>query len=117
MTYLITLLCITLYYTCICVVVQKGFTPLHVAAKYGHVGVASQLLAKGASPGVRGKNGLTPLHVATHYNQGEVAKLLLEAGANPHDAAKVRKRVEKVKVLYKCLAQVFGSSVFHKHLA
>jgi ankyrin len=73
-------------------VLQKGFTPLHIAAKYGHMKVARQLLAKDADPNVQGKNGLTPLHVATHYNNVNVALLLLESKASPHVTAKVRVR-------------------------
>jgi len=73
---------------CLCIL-QKGFTPLHIAAKYGNVPISKILLSKGASPNAEGKNGLTPLHVATHYNSVEVAQLLLERKANPHAAAKV----------------------------
>ena len=70
---------------------QKGFTPLHIAAKYGNIKVARLLLQKEADPNIQGKNGLTPLHVATHYNNVNVALLLLENGASPHCTAKVRK--------------------------
>lgn len=34
---------------------QKGFTPLHVAAKYGKIEVANLLLQKGAPPDASGK--------------------------------------------------------------
>ncbi len=34
----------------ICVFLQKGFTPLHVACKYGKVDVAELLLERGANP-------------------------------------------------------------------
>lgn len=68
---------------------QKGFTPLHVAAKYGKLEVASLLLQKSASPDASGKSGLTPLHVAAHYDNQKVALLLLDQGASPHAAAKV----------------------------
>lgn len=74
-------------------VLQKGFTPLHIAAKYGNIKVARLLLQKDADPNVQGKNGLTPLHVATHYNNVNVALLLLENGASPHCTAKVRARM------------------------
>lgn len=97
---------------------QKGFTPLHVAAKYGKIEVANLLLQKKASPDAAGKvtcvsvgifitsvhstvspsnhrcvcvqSGLTPLHVAAHYDNQKVALLLLNQGASPHAAAKVR---------------------------
>lgn len=68
---------------------QKGFTPLHIAAKYGNIEVVRLLLEKEADRNAEGKNGLTPLHVATHYNHVNVALLLLEKGASPHASAKV----------------------------
>uniref|UniRef100_A0A674P0J3 Ankyrin 3 n=1 Tax=Takifugu rubripes TaxID=31033 RepID=A0A674P0J3_TAKRU len=67
---------------------QKGFSPLHVAAKYGKMEVASLLLHKRAAPDAAGKSGLTPLHVAAHYDNQRVALLLLDQGASPHSAAK-----------------------------
>jgi len=76
-------------YSCVVCKQQKGFTPLHIAAKYGNVPISKILLSNGASPNAEGKNGLTPLHVATHYNSVEVAQLLTENKANPHAAAKV----------------------------
>lgn len=69
---------------------QKGFTPLHIAAKYGQLKVAKLLLQKEANPDIQGKNGLTPLHVATHYNHVSVALLLLNNKASPHATAKVK---------------------------
>ena len=74
-------------------VLQKGFTPLHIAAKYGNVKVARLLLLKEAVTDAPGKNGLTPLHVATHYNHVNVAQLLLENRADWHASAKVSSAV------------------------
>lgn len=68
---------------------QKGFSPLHIAAKYGNVDAAKTLMANGGDANCVGKNGLTPLHVATHYNQIEMVQLLLDKGSNPHAIAKV----------------------------
>jgi ankyrin len=68
---------------------QKGFTALHIAAKYGCIRVANVLLKKNANPNVEGKNGLTPLHVAAHYNHPSMVKLLLDQRASPHSTAKV----------------------------
>uniref|UniRef100_A0A8C3EAD3 Ankyrin-1 n=1 Tax=Corvus moneduloides TaxID=1196302 RepID=A0A8C3EAD3_CORMO len=70
-----------------CLSPQKGFTPLHVAAKYGKVDVAELLLAHDAHPNAAGKNGLTPLHVAVHHNNLEIVKLLLPKGSSPHNSA------------------------------
>uniref|UniRef100_A0A8C0H4M7 Ankyrin 1 n=1 Tax=Chelonoidis abingdonii TaxID=106734 RepID=A0A8C0H4M7_CHEAB len=73
----------------LCVSPQKGFTPLHVAAKYGKVDVARVLLEHDAHPNVAGKvsNGLTPLHVAVQHNNLEIVRLLLPKGSSPHYSA------------------------------
>lgn len=68
---------------------QRGFTPLHVAAKYGNLKVVQMLIRRGTNPNVEGKNGLTPLHVATHYNRVNVALYLLEKNASSQCATKV----------------------------
>jgi len=83
----------------ICFLQQKGFTPLHIAAKYGNVPITKILLQKGANPNVEGKNGLTPLHVATHYNNVDVAQLLLSKKGNPLATAKV--------IILRCFIVVF----------
>jgi len=60
---------------------KKGFTPLHLAAKYGNLKVSNLILEKNHSPEVvdsEGKNGVTPLHVAAHYDHQNVALLLLD---------------------------------------
>jgi len=68
---------------------QKGFTALHISAKYGTVRVARVMMKKGADVNVVGKNGLTPLHVASHYNHSAMVTLLLTGKASPHSTAKV----------------------------
>jgi len=75
---------------CCCVThTQRGFTPLHMAAKFGKLKVARLLLDKGADANVEGKYRLTPLHVATHYGSTDVALLLLDRDAKPQCTAKV----------------------------
>jgi len=91
-------------------VLQKGFTPLHICAKYGTTEVLRVLLTHEFSdPDVPARNGLTPLHVATHYDHMPTARVLLSHGASPrstaqngytplHIAAK-RNRLDIAKVL------------------
>ena len=70
---------------------KDGFTPLHLAARDGHVKVAELLLAAGADANeldVRSWDRVkepgcmyTPLHLAAMEGKAEVAKLLLKKGA------------------------------------
>ena len=68
---------------------QKGFTPLHVTAKYNSVNVARLLLSKGSDANGIGRNDLTSLHVATQYGCTDVVRALLEGGADPNRIASV----------------------------
>src|SRR5262245_49971080 len=65
-----------------------GWTPLHLAAFFGHVDVARVLLDTGADVSAVSQNSLTntPLHAATAGKHAEVALLLLEQGADPFKA-------------------------------
>jgi ankyrin repeat protein len=62
-----------------------GFTLLNLAAKQGHVAVASLLLDKGADPNIATKDGVTPLHMAADNGHLELVRLLLDKGANLHN--------------------------------
>ena len=68
-----------------------GWTPLHLAAFFGHVKVAELLLAHDADVHARSRNqtGNTPLHAALAANHALVAGLLIGKGAdlNTADAA------------------------------
>jgi len=68
---------------------QRGFTALHVAAKYGRTSVVETLLERCNNADVEGRNSLTPLHVATQYNRQQVVVLLLSHQASTHRHAKV----------------------------
>lgn len=69
-----------------------GWTPLHLAAYFGHAGTAAMLLERGADPAARSRNALenTPLHAAAAGGRMEVVRLLVERGADVNaDAAGV----------------------------
>ncbi|XP_057649908.1 ankyrin-2 isoform X39 [Chionomys nivalis] len=59
---------------------ESGFTPLHIAAHYGNVNVATLLLNRGASVDFTARNGITPLHVASKRGNTNMVKLLLDRG-------------------------------------
>uniref|UniRef100_A0A6Q2Z0X2 Ankyrin 3 n=1 Tax=Esox lucius TaxID=8010 RepID=A0A6Q2Z0X2_ESOLU len=60
---------------------RTGFTPLHIAAHYGNINVATLLLNRGAAVDFKARNDITPLHVASKRGNGNMVKLLLERGA------------------------------------
>ncbi|XP_065117830.1 ankyrin-2b isoform X4 [Paramisgurnus dabryanus] len=60
---------------------ESGFTPLHIAAHYGNVNVATLLLNRGAAVDFTARNGITPLHVASKRGNTNMVHLLLERGA------------------------------------
>uniref|UniRef100_A0A8C5NK45 Ankyrin 2 n=1 Tax=Junco hyemalis TaxID=40217 RepID=A0A8C5NK45_JUNHY len=59
---------------------RSGFTPLHIAAHYGNVNVATLLLNRGAAVDFTARNGITPLHVASKRGNTNMVKLLLDRG-------------------------------------
>ncbi len=56
----------------ICVFLQKGFTPLHVACKYGKVDVAELLLERGANPNAAGKVIYQDKHLISQYSSANI---------------------------------------------
>lgn len=63
-------------------VTTHGLTPLHLAARHGHVKVTNVLLENKASLTAVDENGLTPLHIASKHSQAAVLSLLLDAHAD-----------------------------------
>jgi hypothetical protein len=59
-----------------------GETPLHWAAKNGHVEIARVLLQNGAEVNVRNNYGNTPLHYAAIHGHVDILHLLVENGAD-----------------------------------
>jgi ankyrin repeat protein len=65
---------------------SDGWTPLHLAAHFGHTGAVRMLINKGADVAARSRNAManTALHAATAGRSVEVMKVLLECGAGPN---------------------------------
>jgi ankyrin repeat protein len=66
-----------------------GFTPLHLAAYFGHEEAVDLLIAKKANIELLSKNGLgvTPLHSALSNRHEHVARILVFEGANVNSAS------------------------------
>lgn len=64
-----------------------GRSALHIAAEYGHLAVAKELIAGGANVNLMDRDPSyksSPLSTASFHNSLEVAKALLAAGADIH---------------------------------
>ena len=61
-----------------------GWSPLHLAAHYGHAGIVELLLHNNAPVDLRSTNAMTntALHAALAGQRAAVVKLLVEAGAD-----------------------------------
>jgi ankyrin repeat protein len=55
-------------------------TPLHVAAKLGHISIIEMLLAHGANASLKTVHGFTALYVAAVSNQLEAVAVLIASG-------------------------------------
>jgi ankyrin repeat protein len=65
---------------------SDGWTPLHLAAFFGHTGLAQALIDRGAKIEARSSNTMknTSLHAAAAGGQTGVVELLLKHGADPN---------------------------------
>ena len=53
-----------------------GQSPLHIAARYGHIEAAKILICFGASTWITDIQGRTPLHISAEYNKEEMCTFL-----------------------------------------
>jgi len=61
---------------------SNGFTPLILAAYFGHTSIVKYLLEQGANVDQRDKNGWTALIYASYYNYYDIAQILLDHSAS-----------------------------------
>ena len=63
---------------------EHGFSPLGLAAHFGHEDIVRLLLLKGADPNLPSQNGyhVYPIHAAVTSNFESITKMLIEAGAD-----------------------------------
>ncbi len=83
-----------------------GYTPLHAAARGGHLKCAELLLAKGVRANLRDAEGNTPLALAATHGRGEMVGLLLSRGASPRDGDLAGSTPLHLAALAGCLACV-----------
>ncbi|XP_063716671.1 ankyrin-3-like isoform X3 [Symsagittifera roscoffensis] len=60
---------------------STNFTPLHVAARYGHYKIATHLVNFGAHVDQAAKNSIVPLHVASKWGKVDLVELFVNANA------------------------------------
>src|SRR5262249_27866615 len=99
-----------------------GWTPLHLAAFFGHAKVAELLLANGADVAARSRNpnGNTPPHAALAGNHKAVARRRIGAGADvnasdpagwrPLHLAAANNNIDAIKTLIEQGAEVGASN-------
>ena len=65
---------------------SDGWTPLHLAAFFGHAELAKALLDQGGNVDARSSNNMknTPLHAAAAGGHVDTVQVLLKRGANPN---------------------------------
>ncbi len=61
---------------------ELGYTPLNIAAFYGHNQIVKLLLDLGADPNKINEYGRAPLYIVARESHIEIMKLLLDSGAN-----------------------------------
>lgn len=68
--------------------ISEEITPMHVAARAGHLNVVKALLDAEIDPNTPDINGFTPLHLASDMGHSRVVQHLLQAGASPKSRTK-----------------------------
>jgi len=63
---------------CYIIVMQNGFTPVHLAAQESHSEMVALLLEHSADVNAHAKNGLTPMHLAAQEDGVPTAEILVQ---------------------------------------
>lgn len=74
----------------LCIYLQSGLTPLHVASFMGHMNIVIYLIQNSANPDFTTVRGETALHLAARANQTDIIRILLRNGASVDARARVR---------------------------
>ena len=77
----------------LCVVLQSGLTPLHVASFMGHMNIVIYLIQHNANPNTPTLRGETSLHLAARANQTDIIRILLRNNATVDATARVRSKL------------------------
>lgn len=94
---------IWLFWPLLLVVLQNGYTALHIASKQNQVEVANSLLQYGASANAESLQGVTPLHLASQEGRSDMVSLLISKQANVNLGNKARTTLtmkERLKLKY-----------------
>jgi len=81
---------------------KQGWTPLHVASKFGHLEVSQILIDHGADVGAVNSKGQTPYQLSLAYGYREIGNLLREHGTG-------RERFEDILLWLQC--DLTGTSI------
>ncbi len=92
---------------------DDGQTPLHLAAIYGHAGIAQYLLNKGADIKAQDISGTTPLHEAVRYGNSEIARQLISKGSDVNSKDSLGKTPLLILIPPEKQAEIYGLLISH----
>ncbi|TNK94291.1 hypothetical protein OUY_02205 [Wolbachia endosymbiont of Leptopilina clavipes] len=85
---------------------EKGWTPLHYAARYNHLELCEFLLGQHANIEAKNKNNKTPLDLARERNHMEIVSSLMQPQLGQKMTAVAEETIQKVKNLIEQSANI-----------